>query len=94
MGSPAKLMAACLGVVASTRLVWSALGVALYPVSIRCCSLMQPSIMSLGSFQFGSLVSFHLMLWSPLWARQQKTQPRVQLKTEGVICRHWWLFIP
>ena len=78
MGSPAKLMAACLGMFASKRLVWSALGVALYPVSIRFCSLMQPSIMVSGSSHFGTLVSSHLMLWSPLWARQQKTQLRVQ----------------
>ena len=78
MGSPVRLIAACFGFSASRRLFWSALGVALYPVKILFCSRMQPSIISSGSFHVGNAVSSHLMLWSPLCARQQKTQPNVQ----------------
>jgi len=94
VGSPARLMATCLGSVASRYLCVVVLGLLLYPLTSFRCVFMHPSTMVSGSSQFGEAVSFHFVLRSPLWIRQQKLHLKSHCATVGVIWMHLWLFIP
>ena len=86
VGSPARLMATCLGCCASRYFCVLTLGFPLYPLTRRCCFLMHSATMVSGSSHACGFVSFHLVCFrSPLWILQQKVHRWLQLTTVGVI---------